>query len=187
VIGGVAFGLWVWQDPTALKYQLIDNVMMGGRTSGLSSPLSGIIREFTERYPHAFGLEAHSSGHSGPIFLKSLILVGYAAGILGRVLIPELRRNRNYRILLLITLVYFIGLSLLDGQKETPYLIQIIPLYVIFLAIVLEWFWRQLQVPRFVLIGAVLSLIALPAGGMALRTLQNTYGRFYSPTVAFLQ
>lgn len=38
-----------------------------------------------------------------------------------------------------------------------------------------------------ILIAVALVFIALPAGGMVLRTLQNTYGNLYMPTVAFLK
>ena len=94
LIGAAAFGMWVLQDPPAFKDQFIDNAMMGGRMSGMSSPLSNIGREFSERYPHAFGLGDSSSGHSGPIYLKSLMLLGYAAGVVGMLAIKELRSNK---------------------------------------------------------------------------------------------
>ena len=79
IIAGTAFGLWVMQDLAAFKDQFIDNALMGGRMKGVSSPFSGFIREFTEKYPHAFGLQGNSGGHSGPIYLKSLILIGYSS------------------------------------------------------------------------------------------------------------
>jgi 4-amino-4-deoxy-L-arabinose transferase-like glycosyltransferase len=187
LIGGAAFGLWVLQDPEAFKNQFIDNAMMGGRMSGLSSPLGNIAREFSERYPHAFGLQANSSGHSGPIYLKSLILVGYVAGIVGVLFVKDLRRNKNYRILLVLTVVFFVIMSLLDGQKETPYLVHIVPFYLMFVAILLGWLWEKKHLPKFVLIGVAAALVALPAGGMALRASQNTYGNFYLPTICYLK
>lgn len=186
LIGGTGFGLWVYQDPVAFKEQFIDNVMMGGRMSGFSSPLGNILREFTERYPHAFGLQGNSSGHSGPIYLKGLILIGYAVGVLGVLFIRDLRRNRNYVVLLILTGAYFLLMAFLDGQKETPYLIHIVPFYLIFLAGLLGWLWKKRVFPRVVLIGAAAAFIALPAGGMAVRISQNTYGNFYKPTIAYL-
>ena len=187
VIGGAAFGLWVTQDPAAFKDQFIDNAMMGGRMSGMSSPLSNIAREFTERYPHAYGLQATSSGHAGPIYLKSLMLVGYLAGLAGVLLIKELRRNRNMRALLVLTAIYFAVLALIDGQKQTTYLIHIVPLYAILLASVIGYFWRMRLVPRFVVVLAVVAVIAVPLGGMALKISQNTRGRLYKPMIAYLQ
>ncbi len=187
LIGGAAFGLWVYQDPVAFKEQFIDNVMMGGRMSGLSSPLGNILREFTERYPHAFGLQSNSSGHAGPIYLKSLIMISYVVGLAGMLAISDLRNNKKLRILLLVTCVCFVVMALLDGQKETPYLIHIVPFYLIFLGALLGWMWEMRLFPRSVLIAAAMFFIALPAGGMALRIRQNTYGNFYTPTVAYLK
>lgn len=185
--GGAAFGLWVLQDPTAFKDQFIDNAMMGGRMSGLSSPIGNIVREFTERYPHAFGLQATSGGHSGPIYLKGLMLIAYAAGILGVVVIKDLRRNKNYIVLLIGTAVYFLTLSLLDGQKQTTYLIHLVPLYCIFVGITLGWIWEKGRLWRLVSAGAVFAIIAVPVGGMALRISQNTYANFYQPMIAYLK
>lgn len=187
LIGGTAFGLWVIEDPAAFKDQFIDNAMMGGRMSGMSSPMGNVMREFTDRYPHAFGLGATSSGHSGPIYLKSLILIGYAAGILGVLLIKELRSNRNYRAILIVTGIYFLIMSLLDGQKQTTYLIHIIPFYVIFIAVLLGHFWQKRLFPKFVLIGAALAVVAVPLGGMALKIKQNTRGNFYNPMITYLK
>jgi hypothetical protein len=187
VIGGTAFGLWVLQDVEAFKSQFIDNAMMGGRMSGMSSPLQNIVREFTEHYPQAYGLGAHSGGHSGPIYLKSLMLVGYVAGIIGSLLIKELRESRNWRMLMVVTLAYFLIMAIIDGQKQTTYLVHIVPLYIILLAGVIGWLWQRSKVPRGLLAVAILGLIALPAGGMALKIKQNTYGNFYDPAIHFLK
>jgi len=187
LIGGSAFGLWIMQDPAAFKDQFIDNATMGGRMRGISSPLANISREFTERYPHAFGLGATSGGHSGPIYLKALILIGYIVGLIGTSLIKELREKKNVRGLLAVTAIYFLIMSFLDGQKQTTYLIHIVPFYIIFLAGVLGWLWRQQILPRFVLVGAVFGLIALPLGGMALKIKQNTNGNFYRPMISYLK
>ncbi len=187
LIGGAAFGLYILQDPQAFKDQFIDNAMMGGRLSGFSSPFSGFIREFTERYPHAFGLQANSGGHSGPIFLKSLILIGYALGVLGVLFTKELRQNRNYRALLILTTIYFIWMALMDGQKQTYYIIQILPFYLIMLAIWLNYLWQRKILPRPLIALGASGLLLLGIGGMALRIKQNTFTNFYQPMIAFLR
>ncbi|MGB7201537.1 MAG: hypothetical protein WBD16_04635 [Pyrinomonadaceae bacterium] len=187
LIGGTAFGIWVLQDTEAFKHQFIDNALMGGRMSGMSSPLGNIVREFTEHYPHAYGLGQNSGGHSGPIYLKSLMLIGYIGGIIGSLLIKELRQSSNWRLLMTLTLAYFLIMAIIDGQKQTTYLVHIVPLYIMMLAGVIGWFWRQMKVPRVVLVVAFLGLIALPAGGMAFRIKQNTFGNFYAPVIAYLK
>lgn len=187
LIGGTAFGLYIMQDPQAFKDQFIDNALMGGRMSGFRSPLSGVIREFTERYPHAFGLQANSSGHSGPIFLKALILIGYLAGVLGVLLTKELRQNRNYRALLFLTTIYFLWMAIMDGQKQTYYITHILPFYLIMLAIWINFLWNKSFLPRPLIALGLSGLLLLGLGGMALRVKQNTYGNFYKPMIAFLK
>lgn len=186
-IGGAAFGIWVLQDTEAFKNQFIDNALMGGRMSGMSSPLSNIIREFTEHYPHAYGLGQNSGGHSGPIWLKSFILIGYIVGIVGSFLIKELRQSSNWRLLMVVTLAYFLIMAIIDGQKQTTYLIHIVPLYIVMLAGVTVTLWRQSKGPRVVIALAILALIALPAGGMLLKIKQNTRGNFYDPMIEHLR
>ncbi len=187
LVGGAAFGWWIWQDPTAFREQFVDNALMSGRMKSASSPLMGIVREFTEKYPHAHGLGAISGGHSGPVYLKSLILVGYIVGLLGVIFTKSLRRNRNYFALLILTAIYFLAMALIDGQKQTPYLIHVVPFYCALLAIWLEWIWRNRFVPRSLVGFAVGFLIAVSVGGMALRIKQNTYENFYQPAVEFLR
>ncbi len=187
LVGGTAFGIWIFQDFEAFKSQFIDNALMGGRMSGASSPFSGIVREFTEKYPHAYGLGANSGGHSGPIYLKSLIILSYIAGVFGVIFTKSLRRNRNYFILLVLTGIYFVLMSLIDGQKQTPYLVHIIPFYCALCAVWLEWIWRGRIVPRPLLIAAVAGLMLLQTGGMAMRIKQNTYGNYYLPMAKFLK
>ena len=187
LIGGAIFGVYVLQDVPAFRAQFIDNATMGGRMRAFDSPFAAFTREFTERYPHAFGLGATSGGHSGPIYLKSLILIGYVLGLLGVTFTKSLRQNRNYRALLILTAIYFVVMSLIDGQKEVPYLIQIVPFYNALLAIWLLDLWRKQTVPRFFIIIAAASLLLLQTGGLAARIRQNTYANVYQPTVDFLK
>jgi hypothetical protein len=189
LIGGIGFGIWAWQDFKAFQDQFTDNARMSGRLSGFISPFQGFLREFTERYPSAFGLNANTGGHTGPIYLKSLILLFYIAGVLGVALTKQLRQNRNYFALLVLVGIYFAALAILDGQKQTYYLIHIIPLYVACLAIWLYWVWNNYShlLIRVGLIGSVFVFIALQIGGIGLRIKQNTRGHFYDPTIAYLK
>ena len=187
LFGGACFGLYVSQDPQAFKDQFIDNARMSGRMGGFGSPFSAILREFTERYPHAFGLQANSGGHSGPIFLKSLILAGYALGFLGVILTKELRNNKNYRALLFLTVIFFVWIALMDGQKQTYYIIQLVPFYLIMLAVWINFLWRKKYLPRPLIALGASGLLLLGIGGMTLRIKQNTYGNFYKPMIAFLK
>ncbi|MDQ3798980.1 MAG: phospholipid carrier-dependent glycosyltransferase [Acidobacteriota bacterium] len=185
LIGGAAFGFWVLQDAQAFRDQFIDNAMMSGRTSGLSSPVEAIFREFTDRYPHAYGLGFTSSGHGAVTRLKSLILIGYIAGFLGVVFTPSLRRK--YFALLVMWAIYFVIMAILDGQKETPYLVHIVPFYVAFLAITVNELWQRKLLPKPSLVAALVLFAALQTGGLALRVRKNTYANLYQPAIDFLR
>lgn len=184
LVGGAAFGSWVLQDPQAFKDQFIDNATMSGRMGALESPLSGFIKEFTVRYPRAFGLMETTKGHSGPVYLKSLALVGYALGILGVLFTGKLRRE--YKVLLVLTLIYFVAMSLLDGQKLAAYLLYIVPLYCALLSIWVYHLWEKRIIPKPLLILAVAGFLLLQTGGVALRIKQNTYGNYYLPAMQYL-
>lgn len=183
---GSIFGLWVLQDTQAFKDQFIDNALMSGRMEGFSSPLHGLIKEFTIRYPRAFGLLGNSAGHSGPIYLKSIMLLGYIIGILGVLFTKRLRQNRNIRALLILTAIYFVTISVLDGQKLAVYLIHTIPLYCALLSIWVYHLWENRSLPAPLLILGVSGFLLLQLGGVALREKQNTFGNYYLPAVEYL-
>jgi 4-amino-4-deoxy-L-arabinose transferase-like glycosyltransferase len=184
LIVGSCFGWWVLQDPVAFKDQFIDNATASGRMEGFSSPLSVITREFTVRYPRAFGLLDSSPGHSGPIFLKSLMLVGYALGMLGVLFTSSLRRK--YSVLLTLIAIYFLALAVIDGQKLAVYLIYIVPFYLAALGIWIFSLWENRSLPRTLIAFGIAGFLFLGIGGIGLRSRQNTYGNFYQPAIDFL-
>lgn len=186
LIGGSAFGWWVWQDPQAFKDQFITNALMSGRMDGFNSPFDGFIKEFTIRYPRAFGLLGSTAGHSGPIYLKSLMLIAYATGVLGVLFTKDLRNNRSYRVLLILTGIYFIVMALLDGQKLAVYLIYIVPFYCALLSIWMYRMWEKRWLPLPLLILGITGILLLQVGGIALRIKQNTYGNYYLPAIEYL-
>ena len=186
IIGGIAFGIWVLQDPIAFRDQFLVNALMHGRMEGMSSPLGGLVKEFTYRYPRAFGLLNPSAGHTGPIYLKSLILAGYVIGVLGMIFTKRLRNNVNFRILLTLMLIYFTMMALLDGQKLSAYLIYIVPFYSVLLAIWVHEMWTTRTIFRPFLFIGIAGLLALQTGGIALRSRQNTYSNHFLPAVKYL-
>jgi hypothetical protein len=187
LLGAVGWGLYILQDPAAFAAQFSTNAQDGGRLVAFKTPWVGVINEFVDRYPHAFGLGENSPGHSGPIYLKSLLLVPYVVALVWAFASRGVRRHPGYRVLLLLVVLYFLILSFIDGQKETPYLIHIFPLYVALLAVFLRRLWERPAVPRLLLAACVAGFLALEAGGMVMRIRQRTYQRLYRPTIAFLE
>ncbi|MFV0388686.1 MAG: ArnT family glycosyltransferase [Pyrinomonadaceae bacterium] len=184
LIGGALFAYWVFQDYTAFYDQFIANAAMHGRLEAFSTPFSVLLNEFTLRYPRAFGLLDISPGHSGPVFLKALILLGYVIGTFATIVIPYLRKR--FGIIIGIFLVYFILLSLLDGQKLAAYLVYVVPFYSAFIGGFVYYLWNKTRFPRVLIAVAVIGFWGLNFGGILLRARQNTMENTYLPAVEYL-
>lgn len=187
LVGGAIWGTYLLKDPTAFYQQFIVNITMNNRMGGLHSPWAALGKEFVWRYGRAYGLGPHSVGHSGPIYLKAVVLIAYVIALVGSVLTRSIRRNAGYRALLILIAIYFVLLTVLDGQKETPYLMHIIPLYAAMLAIWIKWCWTKRTVPAPVIIMGLALIIFIQVGGMSFRMKQDTYHKLYAPAISFLQ
>ena len=86
----------------------------------------------------------------------------------------------------ILAAIYFVVMSLLDGQKLAVYLIYIVPFYSALLSIWLYHMWEKRRIPLPLLILGVSGFILLQTGGIALRIKQNTYGNYYLPAVEYL-
>jgi 4-amino-4-deoxy-L-arabinose transferase-like glycosyltransferase len=186
----VAASLWggyIARDPQAFLAQIRANAHDGGRLQGFRNPLMGFVREVTVRYATAYGFRAHSFGDDGPIYLKSLQLFAYLAGIAGALLIPELRRRSEIRALLLILLLCFVYLAVCDGQKAYYYLIHFVPIYAAVLAIVVNWLRTSRKVNLAAVTAVLVIIIAAQLAGLGYRIRLNAYGNVYAPAVKYLQ
>lgn len=187
LVGALIWGAYVLKDPSAFHEQFIVNITMNNRMGGLHAPWVALGREFVWRYGRAFGLGPHSVGHSGPIYLKSIVLAAYAVALLGSLVTREIRRHKGYRALLILIGIYFVLLTILDGQKETPYLMHIIPLYVAMLAVWTRWCWTRRPSLRPLIIAALALVASIQVGGMLFRIKQDTYHKLYAPAISFLK
>ena len=190
VIGGVAWGLYILQDPHSFVSQFFANATMGSdentgsRFVGLFSPFTGLKLELTHRYLANFGLGPRDSTATR---IKILFLVLYVCGVLGSLLVREIRRTANYKILLGITIIYFLGLTIIDSQKQYYYLVHIVPFYLTMCAMFIAWCWAR---PNLVGKAAALTLSALvlaEIAGLAYRIKRDNYRNSFQPAVAFLK
>jgi len=187
LIGAVGWGLYIAKDPSSFPAQFSGQATMGGRLGGFASPWVGFIHEFTRRYPVAFGLGPQSAGHTGPVYLKSLILLAYVVGLVGALLTGSIRNHRGFRALLILAGIYFVTMSVIDGQKQTPYLVHIIPIYASLLAIWVHWCWTNRLVPVPLIVLCLCGLLTLQIGGIVYRAKHNTYQQYYVPVISFLK
>lgn len=191
VVGAVAWGLYILQSPSLFVSQFVGNATAGsnnvGRLDGLTSPLSALYREITLRYLVAFGLGGHSAGTSSLVSLKILILLTYAVGILGVLFTRSIRTHRGFRALLYLTGIYFLILTIVDGQKLSWYLVHMIPLFAALLAAFLHWLWFNTRWLRWPIVAAMGLFLMLQVGGIVLRIRQNSYQKSYVPAINFLK
>lgn len=187
LVGALIWGAYVLKDPSAFYEQFIVNITMNNRMGGLHSPWAALGKEFVWRYGRAYGLGPHSVGHSGPIYLKAVVLLAYVIALVGAILTRDIRRHKGYRALLILTALYFVLLTVLDGQKETPYLMHVIPLYVALLAVWINWCWTHRTIPASLIAASLAVLMSIQVGGMIFRMRQDTYHKLFVPAISFLK
>ncbi|HEY0100197.1 MAG TPA: glycosyltransferase family 39 protein [Pyrinomonadaceae bacterium] len=186
LLGALGWGAYILQAPSDFMAQFTANASTGGRMSGLTSPLSAIKNEITLRYLTAFGLGAHTSGSSGPIWLKSLVLLAYIVALAGCLSVRSIRAHKGYRALLILTGIFFLVLTFFDGQKLSFYLVHIVPLYTALLAVWIYWCYSKRFVPRWLLALCVCGLLAIQLGGLLYRMKLNVYQKSYLAATSFI-
>ena len=185
--GGAAWGWYILKDPSAFKAQFTTNSTMHGRLTGLSAPWLGFLREVRFRYFMGFGLGRHSIGHEGPVYLKILILAGFMTGVAGAVFTRDIRRDKRYRVLMLLAAIFFVLLALLDGQKAYYYLIHIFPFYAALTAVWVYRLWQRRPRLRIPAAAGIAGVLLLQIGATYYRGTRYTYERTYQPAIAFLK
>jgi 4-amino-4-deoxy-L-arabinose transferase-like glycosyltransferase len=187
LIAAMAWGLYIMQAPDDFLGQFKANAANDGRLGSLFHPLKALTMEIRDRYLVGFGLGDHSVGTPKLVLLKVFIILLFLAGVAGLLLTRQLRQQRNVRTLLVMLGIYFIVMTILDGQKMPMYFMHILPIYAACLAVWLSWLWTRNTLPKWLMAGAVSGLLMIQLGGVALKIKQNSYQRRYAPAVAYLR
>lgn len=187
LIGAAAWGSYILQDPVSFWHQFTGNAANSNRLSALGAPWRGLSSEIVVRYGTGFGLGEHSPGHSGLVKFKALILAAYVAGVIGAVCVRSVRVRRGVRVLLLLLSLWFITMSLLDGQKLQWYLIHVIPLYAALLAVAVSHCLERQTLSRWLVAAGLIALITLQAGGTLHRIRLNESEQGYGQAARFLK
>lgn len=186
-IGAILWGLYIWQEPSLFLTQFLGNASDSGRMNSLLDPLRAISDEIFKRYFVAYGLGNHSAGNTGPVMLKSLVLITYILGLLGVVFIKHIRTQTPIKLLLIISTLFVVIVTFLDGQKLSYYLLNFVPFYTIFVAAVLVFLWQGRFVGKSAAIGACMGLVLLQTAGLAYRMRIDGYGNQFMPAVNFIR
>ena len=190
VIGGVAWGSYILQDPSSFYSQFRANATMGSdepigsRFVGLLSPLTGLRLELTQRYVANFGLGRRDTSAT---HIKILFLVLYVAGVFGSLFVRQIRRTANYKLLLGVTAIYFLGLTIIDSQKQYYYLVHVVPFYLTMCGLFISWCWARPNMFGKAL-GLMLGAIAIvEIAGLAYRMRRDNYRNGFQPVATFLK
>ena len=189
-VGGLGWGLYILQDPQTFLSQFGANASMGsdenigGRFVGLFSPLTGLKLELTYRYLANFGLSGRATGAAK---LKIAFLALYIVGVLGSLAIRQIRSQPNYKVLLGLTALYFLGLTFLDSQKAYYYLVHIVPFYLTMVALFLSWCWTRPGLATKFLVIVLSGICLLEIAGLLYRVRQDNYRNSFLPAVTFLK
>ena len=190
VIGGVAWGSYILQDRQSFESQFLANAVMGsdentgGRFVGLLSPLTGLKLELTQRYLANFGW---GSRDTSATHIKILFLILYVFGVLGSLLVREIRRTANYKILVGMTLIYFLGLTIIDSQKQYYYLVHIVPFYLTMCALFINWCWARPNIFGKALALALGAIAIVEVAGLGYRMKRDNYRNSFQPAASFLK
>ena len=189
-IGGVAWGSYVLQDPSSFYSQFLANATMGSdeptgsRFVGLRSPLTGLKLELTQRYFANFGFGRRDTSATR---IKILFLVLYAVGVFGSLCVGQIRRIVNYKLLLGVTLVYFLGLTIIDSQKQFYYLVHIVPFYLTMCALFISWCWMRPNILGKALALVLGAIAIVEIAGLAYRMRRDNYRNSFQPVATFLK
>jgi len=190
VIGGVAWGSYILQDPSSFYSQFVANATMGSdeptgsRFVGLLSPLTGLRLELTQRYLANFGLGRRDISSTR---IKILFLVLYVVGVFGSLFVRQIRRTANYKLLVGITLIYFLGLTIIDSQKQYYYLVHIVPFYLTMCGLFISWCWARPNIVGKALALVLGAIAIVEIGGLAYRIRRDNYQNSFRPVVNFLK
>lgn len=190
VIGAVAWGSYILQDRQSFVSQFFANAMMGSdentgsRFVGLFSPWTGLRLELTQRYVANFGLGRRDTNAS---HIKILFLVLYVVGSLGSLLVHEIRRTANYKILLGVTGAYFVGLTIFDAQKNYYYLVHIVPFYLTMCALFISWCWARPVLLGKIVVLALTGIVVVEIAGLGYRIRRDNFKNSFQPVARFLK
>ncbi len=122
--GASAWGVYILQDPADFKAQFVGIALSMDRGKALHSPLDTLVREFTKRY---WGYYGPSPAAPGVSMLRAILPLGYLGGLLCALSIPSLRARPIVRQLAALWGILALALALVDGTKQFPYLVHLVP------------------------------------------------------------
>ncbi len=185
LVGAIGWGAYIAKDPSAFVAQY--GYQISGRSHVLFAPWAAMRDELVRRYLTNMGLAGHSPGSVGPHYLKALIFIAYAIGIVGLLAIPSLRGRAATRVLLGLIAIDLVFYTFLEGTKASYYLIYFVYPLTAALVVFVRWCWQNYSRARPLFAVALAGLFLVQIGGAAYRIHRDAWHREYMPAVAYLQ
>ena len=125
------------------------------------------------------------SSLAGRINVIPLLL--FVAGTIACLLIPAIRRNRSYRMLLIWTAIVLFFLTELEGLKTPFYLIYVTPLFTVLLVTAADWFWAAAPRWRIPLAGLLAAFCLLQVSRTLIADSRHPRQAAYDPAVRYMR
>jgi len=178
-----AWGVYIARDPAMFRAQFAENA--SGRLQGRLGPLGLIGAEIRERYLGRFA--GWRPGAPPLMRVKVVLLVAYAAGLVGCLALPRIRANRVARALALFTALSVSLLMVVDAHRWYVYLIYVLPQLALCLALVTNEVSRLGTWGRWTARIGLASFALFTVASVGYRAKLDVHHRAFLPAVAFLQ
>ena len=179
---GVFWAIYCLQYPADYIAQI--SASTAGRGSDLKAPWLGVWREVNGRFRNHFWPEA---GAAGKLKLVGFIVYLTALGILASA--RKLRQTSGCRLLLSLTLLQFLCLSVFANNKNTYYMVYILPYFAAAAGIAISYLWSSCGFRVRVLCATVMVVYGViqTAAVANLCLVTSGYRKEYKPAVAYLK
>ncbi len=180
LILGALWSLYILQRPDLFAIQFGGNA--SDRWGFFKAPFAELQREIQLRYLANFGI-GENLNRAGQI--KVVLLLAYAASIVGILAVESLRKSKAAQFLMLVALQEFAMLILLDGMKQPYYMIHITPTLTAITAVFVDWLLKNKKL-RFPAVGLLTIILAVHFGTHLLRLKRDEYRTSYLAVSAML-
>ena len=177
-VGATAWGMYILQDVPEFRRQFIGISLSEHRLAAFGHPLIAFQRELA-RFLGYYGVRPNASL---AVRLKVLLPLGYLLGLTGALVIPSVRKQRLVRGGLLLLTVQLLILTFIEGTKQSHYIVNVIPTFVVILVAVF-WFLYNSQQTRRIAVVAGMMLVLVQVGPVLFRIRENPYGKDFLPAV----
>ncbi len=182
LVGAMAWGLYIRQDPAMFWGQFYGNIT--GRLARQGGVLQSLWAQFSERFLYIYGLAPDTQGIS---HIKILLLLIYGGAAATALLMPDFRKRREHRALLWLILLQTLVYSGLDKHPQVFYLVHIMAPVIVLTGLVIDWVVRTERAPAWAMVGLVAAILLVQLSVTASRLRADAYHTLYLDETNYLK